>query len=282
MVIDSVNICSLYHLQHCDETPYEFTVRWQHQDIRLKKGRRTYQMKTVVALFEHIDDAYHAVDALKNAEFTRDDISVISQDANNEYSRYLDKGDKGEHVGDGAGTGAGIGAVLGGLGGFLLSIGALAIPGVGPIIAAGPILATLTGAGVGAVAGGVVGALVGLGIPEDDAHTFAEGVKRGGTLVVVHTQDGLADRAASILDRFSPVDISENAENLQDWTATGTGQNRNLGQREYDRTYRQERENIPVTGEEDFGQTKDALDEDVNDADMDYPHRSRVYTHHER
>jgi hypothetical protein len=243
-------------------------------------------MKTVVGLYEHIDDAYQAVDALKNAEFTRDDISVVSRDQNNEYSRYLDKsGDKGEHMGGSAGTGAGIGAVLGGIGGFLLSIGALAIPGVGPIIAAGPILATLTGAGMGAVAGGVVGALVGLGIPEEDATTFAEGVKNGGTLVVVHCQDNLADEAARIMDQYNPVDISDNAENFQDWSASGKGQGQGQGkgwnadQREYDRTYQNERANIPVTGEESFGQ-EDTMD--VDEEESDYPRHSRVYSHRDR
>jgi stress response protein YsnF len=85
----------------------------------------------------------------------------------------------------------------------------LAIPGIGPIVAAGPLVAALTGAGVGAATGGIVGALIGLGIPEEHAHRYAEGVRRGGALVTVTTHDKEAARVESILDRHDPVDIEE-------------------------------------------------------------------------
>ena len=215
-------------------------------------------MKSVVGLFDHVEDAYQAVDALKNTGFTGEDISVVSRDANNEYSRYLDKDQqktgKSEDVSGGAAAGAGVGAVLGGLGGFLVSIGALAIPGIGPVVAAGPILATLAGAGVGAVAGGIVGALVDLGIPEEEAHTYAEGVKRGGTLVVVRTSDEMADQAASILDRFNPVDLGRRSESWRqnNWSRFDeTSQDWDADQIDRERAYYRDQQSIPVTGDRD-------------------------------
>jgi uncharacterized membrane protein len=96
---------------------------------------------------------------------------------------------------------------LGGLGGFVVGLAALAIPGVGPILAAGPIASALVGAGVGAVTGGLIGALVDLGLDEDEAEYFAEGVRRGSTLVTVRVPDNMADRALSILNRYNPVDL---------------------------------------------------------------------------
>jgi hypothetical protein len=241
-------------------------------------------MKSVVGLFDHMNDAYQAVDALKSAGFTRDDISVVSRDANNEYSKYLNKDQQksgqGNEAGEGAAAGAGIGAVLGGLGGFLLSIGALAIPGIGPVIAAGPILATLTGAAAGAAAGGIVGALVGLGIPEEEAHTYAEGIKRGGTLVVVRTRDEMADRAASILDRFNPVDINRRSESWKqkNWSRFDTNsQNWNSDQIERERTYNREQENIPVTGNQNTTYNPSG---DLNQENT--PRRSRIYIYEVR
>lgn len=118
-------------------------------------------MQTVVGLYDHFEDAQQAVQALRDAGFESNRISMIASDAEGRYSQYL-QGDeaKKQDLGDGTAKGAGIGAVLGGLGGLLVGLGALAIPGIGPVIAAGPIITTLAGAGVGAVAGGMVGALV--------------------------------------------------------------------------------------------------------------------------
>ena len=101
----------------------------------------------------------------------------------------------------GAGAGASIGTILGGGAGLLAGIGALAIPGVGPVVAAGWLIATLTGAGIGAAAGGVVGSLTGAGVNENDAHVLAEGVRRGGTLVTVRTDDARADEIRTIMTR---------------------------------------------------------------------------------
>jgi len=119
---------------------------------------------------------------------------------------------------EGAVAGAGSGAVLGGTLGLLAGIGALAIPGVGPLIAAGPIMATLAGIGVGGAVGGFTGALIGLGIPEYEAKRYEGRLQRGGILLSVHcdTSDEI-DRAKEILERTGAEDISSTGE-----SSTGT------------------------------------------------------------
>ncbi len=113
----------------------------------------------------------------------------------------------------GAGTGASIGTILGGGAGLLAGIGALAIPGVGPVVAAGWLIATLTGAGVGAAAGGVVGSLTGAGVPEGDAHVYAEGVRRGSTLVTVRADDVRSEEVRTIMTRHGGhVDTNSRGE----------------------------------------------------------------------
>ena len=174
--------------------------------------------RTVVALYDDFNHANAAIRDLVDNGFSRDEISLMASDARNEYSRYVGTTAEVEESGaaQGAGVGAGIGAVVGGLGGLLVGLGALTIPGIGPIIAAGPLAAALTGlagAGAGAVAGGVtgglLGALVDMGIPEDTAQYYAEGVRRGGHLVTVRTADHMSDRAVDLLNRHNPVDINE-------------------------------------------------------------------------
>jgi stress response protein YsnF len=168
-------------------------------------------MKTVVALYDNLTDAHEAVDELVNAGFARNDVSLVAGDATGEYGAYLDEHD-GEDMAEGAATGAVGGAVVGGLAGLLVGLGALAIPGVGPIIAAGPLAATLAGAGIGAATGGLLGALVEWGIPEAEAGYYAEGVRRGGTLVAARVQDNRVEEAVDILDDFNPVDIDRRAD----------------------------------------------------------------------
>jgi len=167
--------------------------------------------KNVVGLFDSMSDAHGAVQELTNAGFTSDNISIVANNASGDATNYDTTGSE---AADGAGAGAVGGAVLGGLGGLLVGLGALAIPGVGPVIAAGTLATALgttaVGAGLGAAAGGLVGALVGAGIPEDDANVYAEGIRRGGALVTVTANtDAEADRAADILDRYNVVDIDE-------------------------------------------------------------------------
>jgi hypothetical protein len=174
--------------------------------------------RTVVALYDDFNDANAAIRDLVDNGFSRDEISLMASDPENEYSRYIGETPEEEASGaaQGAGVGAGVGAVVGGLGGLLVGLGALTIPGIGPIIAAGPLAAALSGlagAGAGAVAGGVTGGLIGglvdLGIPEDTAQYYAEGVRRGGHLVTVRTADHMSDRAVDLLNRHNPVDINE-------------------------------------------------------------------------
>lgn len=115
-------------------------------------------------------------------------------------------------TGEGAAAGAGIGAALGGLGGALMGLGLLVIPGVGPALAAGALASALVGAGIGGAAGGIAGALANSGIPEEDANIYAEGVRRGGHLVVVTTNDDKINRAQDILYRHNPVSMKERAD----------------------------------------------------------------------
>lgn len=159
---------------------------------------------TLVALYDDVRTAQQVVDELIDQGFKRDNISLIARDVDEEYASYVDGDDHNE-----AAEGAGIGAVIGGIGGLLVGLGALAIPGIGPVVAAGPIVAALTGAGVGAVAGGILGALVDMGLPEEEAHHYAEGVRRGGTLVAAQVADARVDEAIRIMERHHPVDVND-------------------------------------------------------------------------
>ena len=172
--------------------------------------------RTIVALFETADEAQAAVEDLIASGVSVDAISLVVADIRGEYRTYTGAGEtKAKEV---AATGAISGGVLGGLLGLLVGIGALAIPGIGPVVAAGPLAATLLGVGVGAATGGLIGALVGLGIPEEDANIYAEGVRRGGALVAVRTDDVLADRVKDIFARHHPVDIKARAA---EWRQAG-------------------------------------------------------------
>jgi uncharacterized protein (TIGR02271 family) len=173
--------------------------------------------KVVVGLYDRIEDARDAVEALVNSGFRREDISLVASDASGEYQKYT-TADQGEDVADGAASGAGIGAVIGGLGGLLVGLGALAIPGIGPVLAAGPLVSALAGAGIGAAAGGLIGALVDLGIPEDQARVYSEGVQRGGSLVTLTASDDRAQEAVDIMNRFNPIDVNRRS---QEWTSSG-------------------------------------------------------------
>lgn len=174
--------------------------------------------KSVVALYDDISTAQRALQRLVDNGFARDQISVMANDAGNEYTRHFDTAGKVVNTVDAvsAGEGAGFGATIGALTGIVVGLGAFVIPGIGPIIGAGPVLAglgALTGGVVGAVAGGATGGLVGglvkTGVSPEDAAYYAEGVRRGGTLVVVNTTDADAMKARNILNEFDPVDINE-------------------------------------------------------------------------
>lgn len=167
---------------------------------------------TVSALFDNATDARNAVRELTNNGVRRDDVSLVASDAAGEYARYHGQ----EIPADDMLEGAAGGALLGGLGGLLVGLAALAIPGIGPIVAAGPIATALAGAGIGAVTGGILGALIDLGVSEEDAEYYAEGIRRGGTLVTAHVDESMANRVANILDRYNPVDLETRATRWQE------------------------------------------------------------------
>src|ERR1700751_1070789 len=151
-----------------------------------------------------------AVDALKAAEFRNTDISVLFPDnpGTKEFAH-----EKSTKAPEGATTGAGTGALLGGGLGWLVGIGALAIPGLGPFIAAGPIVAALAGAGAGGAIGGLTGALIGMGIPEYEAKRYEGRVKDGGILLSVHSDTSEEIKTAKeILERTGAQDISSTGE----------------------------------------------------------------------
>jgi hypothetical protein len=189
-------------------------------------------MRTIAALFDQMDHAHAAVRDLRDLGLSNKDISLVAHDVAGEFGQSLNRGDWGKAPakGDGAAAGAGIGAVLGGLTGLLVGLGALVIPGIGPVLAAGPLgsaLAGLVGAGVGAVggglAGGLLGALVDMGIPEEEAQYYAEGVRRGGALVTARVDDMLESQVRDVMRRHHAVDVERRAE---DWRQRGwTGYN---------------------------------------------------------
>lgn len=136
----------------------------------------------IVGIFDTEKEATRAIEGLHSHGITNDEISVITRDRD-ELKNIAD--DTGTMAPEGVATGAATGGVIGGVAGLLAGIGALAIPGIGPILAAGPIAATLTGAAVGAGAGGLIGGLIGLGIPEEEAREYEGYVDNGKILVLV-------------------------------------------------------------------------------------------------
>src|SRR5882724_6121485 len=166
--------------------------------------------KAVFCLSDSEAQAQSIVTELKNAGFSNNDISVLFPDKSGTKDFAHEQHTKAP---EGAATGAGTGGALGGALGWLVGIGALAIPGVGPFIAAGPIVAALAGAGVGAAVGGLTGALVGMGIPEYEAKRYEGRVKDGGILLSVHSDDSQwTKKAKEILERTGAQDVSSTGE----------------------------------------------------------------------
>jgi hypothetical protein len=227
-------------------------------------------MKTASALFDTFNDANTAVNELLSNSFTKDEVSLVSSNRNNQYNSYFDDqgryrdssmrdtsvlsgssvsggsvvasdidartremsgsslndktavdGSEGDMTaGEGAAAGAGIGAALGGLGGVLMGLGLLVVPGVGPALAAGALASGLIGAGIGGAAGGIGGALANAGVPEEEAGYYAEGVRRGGHLVVVTTTDDKFATAHDILQRHNPASMKDRSDTWrrEGWT----------------------------------------------------------------
>jgi hypothetical protein len=154
--------------------------------------------------------ATNILDRLKDAGFSNNDVSVLMPDKTGTRDFAHQHNTKAP---EGAATGAGTGAVLGGALGWLTGIGAVAIPGLGPFIAAGPILAALSGAAIGGTVGGVTGALIGMGIPEFEAKRYEGKVKGGNALVSVHSEDSNETaRAKKIFHDAGAEDISSSKE----------------------------------------------------------------------
>jgi Protein of unknown function (DUF3341) len=160
----------------------------------------------------------NAVNALRAAEFRNTDISVLFPENQGTKDFAVEKQTKAP---EGTTTGATTGAVIGGGLGWLAGIGALAIPGLGPLIAAGPIVAALAGAGAGGVVGGIAGALVGMGIPEYEAKRYEGRVKEGGILLSVHCDNSTwTKRAKQILEQTGAEDVSSTGESRADFQKT--------------------------------------------------------------
>ncbi len=166
--------------------------------------------KAVFCIATTYPQAETIVDNLKLSGFLNNHISVLLPD--NEGTRDFAH-EKHTKAPEGAATGAGTGGVLGGVLGWLAGIGSLAIPGIGPFVAAGPIMAALGGAAVGATVGGLTGALVGLGIPEYEAKQYEGKLRQGNILISVHSENSTeADKAKKIFEKAGAEDIASASE----------------------------------------------------------------------
>jgi hypothetical protein len=173
---------------------------------------------SVFGIFSNRARLEGSIENLRLSGFRAVDISVLLPENLGNKDMGVEKASKSP---EGAATGAASGAVVGGALGWLAGIGMLAIPGLGPLMAAGPIMAALAGVGAGATLGGVTGALVGMGIPEYEAKRFEGRVKNGGILLSVHCDDSdWAGKAKEILERTGAEDISSSSEAAADFGST--------------------------------------------------------------
>ncbi|MBE9170397.1 signal transduction histidine kinase LytS [Pleurocapsales cyanobacterium LEGE 06147] len=181
-----------------------------------------------IGTFPSRREAEEALKELRDSGFVMDNVSVLAKDTDRKDLENMAGGSTTTERGDteaqeGAGAGAVTGTVLGGLGGLLVGLEALIIPGVGPFLAAGTIATTLAGAGIGAAAGGIVGALTGLAIPEEEAKFYAERVSEGDFLVIVEGTEDEINRAGSILSnrgisRWNVYDVESGRRFNSDFT----------------------------------------------------------------
>lgn len=173
----------------------------------LSQGRKNI---AVFGIFDTRSSTERAVERLKNSGFRLTDISVLLPD---KYTTKQFAHEKHTKAPEGIAAGASTGVVVGGALGWLAGMGALALPGIGPLLAAGPILAAIAGAGVGGTIGGISGALIGLGIPEYEAKRYEGSVKDGGILLSVHCDDSKAIKSAKqLLEVTGAHDIASSTE----------------------------------------------------------------------
>jgi len=187
----------------------------------------------VFGIYRDRQQAEQAVDALRSAGFRNSDVSALLPDNVGTKDFAHEKNTKAP---EGTTTGATSGAVLGGALGWLAGIGALAIPGLGPFIAAGPIMGTLAGVGAGGAVGGLIGALVGMGIPEYEAKRYEGRVREGGILLSVHCDSSdWVKRAKEILERTGAQDVSSAGEASADFDKSDKPRPRTrTGETQYD------------------------------------------------
>jgi hypothetical protein len=191
--------------------------------------------KTITKLFDNFADAQGAVEDLKAFQIPDSDISLVASApaemrdraaepalATNRDPRAEERASEAAHD---ASKGAGIGGVLGGVGGLAAGLGLLAIPGLGPVVAAGWLVSTAVGAAAGAAAGGaaggIVGALTNAGVSEEDAHVYAESLRRGGALVSARVPDDRAAETEAVLNRSKSVDLMKRRDTYraEGWSA---------------------------------------------------------------
>lgn len=178
---------------------------------------------TISRLYDNYADAQGAVSRLEAAGVPHSEISIVANNSDGWFGNGKGNGkvdrdrDGVDDRAEGAGTGAGIGAGLGGTAGLLAGLGLLAIPGLGPVVAAGWLAATAAGAAAGAATGGIVGALTQAGFSDDDADTYAEGIRRGGTLVTARVADGDRARLEAALNQSAINTVERRAA----WQKTG-------------------------------------------------------------
>jgi uncharacterized membrane protein len=170
----------------------------------MPRSNMTGTQQTIVGMFADTGRAERALNGLKDAGFTPEQVSVVAKDKQD----VAQMSENTEMVADGAAGGAVTGSVLGGIAGFLVGISALVIPGIGPIVGAGIIGSTLAGAGIGAATGGLVGALTAEGVSEADAHGYQENVKQGGILLSVRANgDAQAQQAQQLFQGAGGTDV---------------------------------------------------------------------------
>lgn len=176
--------------------------------------------KTIVALYDDFETAQRVLEDLLESGFSRENVSILAGDPSGEHvQRHT--GEHAERASEDvtAGEGAGFGAVVGGL----IGLGVSLIPGIGPVLGAGPLAVALTagiGAAAGAITGGITAALIDMGVDEEDADYYAEGLRRGGTLVTATVDEAWIERVEEIMNRHNPVDIDQRAAYWRDsgWT----------------------------------------------------------------
>ncbi len=165
--------------------------------------------KTIVAVYDTHQEAKNATEALNREGFSDSEVSLVASDHKREYATTDVVADHAETAGEKAGHWAINGGLWGGVAGLVAGLVGMSLPGVGPVVVAGPLGAALGGAITGALVGGILGGLTGLGIPEEEAHVYAESIRRGGTIVSVTIPEERVDLATRTLDQFHPVDIDE-------------------------------------------------------------------------